>query len=293
MSSSIIYFCVVSLPEQFLMALFTWLILGKPKIAKFYNVLVMAVSAAAVFWTSQVFIPNLFGSTDRIVIQNIFVPAIQVISFLVLMLLIYRVNIVEAVVGSLVMVIVFTVAQATIAISLMLLFGWTREEFDSSQTVTVATALVYFAVMILICYFIYKFDLNIRYLMDRQKDKPYTSRVKFLVLQLSFSCMNLFIVYSLFLNNITIFETFSNKVLTILCFLVNIIFTVILVKSVFKMGEIIQKEEELKRKYDGREFIQNIDYMKTLVEEKQYEEIKKFLDSMKADIDNKIVSDND
>lgn len=293
MSSSIIYFCVVSLPEQFLMALFTWLILGKPKIAKFYNVLVMAVSAAAVFWVSQVFIPNLFGSTDRIVIQNIFVPAIQVISFLVLMLLIYRVNIVEAVVGSLVMVIVFTVAQATIAISLMLLFGWTREEFDSSQTVTVATALVYFAVMILICYFIYKFDLNIRYLMDRQKDKPYTSRVKFLVLQLSFSCMNLFIVYSLFLNNITIFETFSNKVLTILCFLVNIIFTVILVKSVFKMGEIIQKEEELKRKYDGREFIQNIDYMKTLVEEKQYEEIKKFLDSMKADIDNKIVSDND
>lgn len=275
------------------MALFTWLILGKPKIAKFYNVLVMAVSAAAVFWASQVFIPNLFGSTDRIVIQNIFVPAIQVISFLVLMLLIYRVNIVEAVVGSLVMVIVFTVAQATIAISLMLLFGWTREEFDSSQTVTVATALVYFAVMILICYFIYKFDLNIRYLMDRQKDKPYTSRVKFLVLQLSFSCMNLFIVYSLFLNNITIFETFSNKVLTILCFLVNIIFTVILVKSVFKMGEIIQKEEELKRKYDGREFIQNIDYMKTLVEEKQYEEIKKFLDSMKADIDNKIVSDND
>lgn len=293
MSSSIIYFCVVSLPEQFLMALFTWLILGKPKIAKFYNVLVMAVSAAAVFWASQVFIPNLFGSTDRIVIQNIFVLAIQVISFLVLMLLIYRVNIVEAVVGSLVMVIVFTVAQATIAISLMLLFGWTREEFDSSQTVTVATALVYFAVMILICYFIYKFDLNIRYLMDRQKDKPYTSRVKFLVLQLSFSCMNLFIVYSLFLNNITIFETFSNKVLTILCFLVNIIFTVILVKSVFKMGEIIQKEEELKRKYDGREFIQNIDYMKTLVEEKQYEEIKKFLDSMKADIDNKIVSDND
>lgn len=293
MSSSIIYFCVVSLPEQFLMALFTWLILGKPKIAKFYNVLVMAVSAAAVFWASQVFIPNLFGSTERIVIQNIFVPAIQVISFLVLMLLIYRVNIVEAVVGSLVMVIVFTVAQATIAISLMLLFGWTREEFDSSQTVTVATALVYFAVMILICYFIYKFDLNIRYLMDRQKDKPYTSRVKFLVLQLSFSCMNLFIVYSLFLNNITIFETFSNKVLTILCFLVNIIFTVILVKSVFKMGEIIQKEEELKRKYDGREFIQNIDYMKTLVEEKQYEEIKKFLDSMKADIDNKIVSDND
>jgi len=81
----------------------------------------------------------------------------------------------------------------------------TMEEFDSSQTVTVATALVYFAVMILICYFIYKFDLNIRYLMDRQKDKPYTSRVKFLVLQLSFSCMNLFIVYSLFLNNITIF----------------------------------------------------------------------------------------
>jgi len=59
------------------------------------------------------------------------------------------------------------------------------------------------------------------------------------------------------------------------------------------MGEIIQKEEELKRKYDGREFIQNIDYMKTLIDEKQYDEVKKFLNSMKADIDDKIVSDKD
>lgn len=59
------------------------------------------------------------------------------------------------------------------------------------------------------------------------------------------------------------------------------------------MGEIIQKEEELKRKYDGREFIQNIDYMKTLIDEKQYDEIKKFLNSMKDDIDNKIVSEMD
>lgn len=293
MWGSIIYFVAVSLPEQFLMALFAWLILGKHKTAKFHNVIIVGSSAAALFRISQIVIPALLVSTERVVMQSMLITAVQVIGFLALVFFIYRVNIIESIIGSLVMVVVFTVAQGTTIISLLLLFGWSKEEFDSSQAMTIACALVYFIIMILICYFIYKFDLNIRYLKIKSNDKPYTSRVKFLVLQLSFSYLNLLIIYNLFLNNIAIFETFANKVLTILCFLINIIFTVILVKSVFKMGEIIQKEEELKRKYDGREFIQNIDYMKTLIDEKQYDEVKKFLNSMKADIDDKIVSDKD
>ena len=56
------------------------------------------------------------------------------------------------------------------------------------------------------------------------------------------------------------------------------------------MGDIIKKEEELKRKYDGREIIQNINYICSLIDSKEYNEVKKFLESMKNDVDDKIVS---
>ena len=56
-------------------------------------------------------------------------------------------------------------------------------------------------------------------------------------------------------------------------------------RSVFKLGEIIKKEEEVKRRMDGIEFIQNIDYLCSLIDEKQYSELKRILKSIKNDIE--------
>jgi len=62
-----------------------------------------------------------------------------------------------------------------------------------------------------------------------------------------------------------------------------------LIRSVFKIGETIQKEEEVKRQMDGREFVQNIDYLCALIDEKQYGELKRVLQSIKKDIENGII----
>lgn len=77
MWGSIIYFVAVSLPEQFLMALFTWLILGKHKTAKFYNVVAVGISAAALFRISQVVISALFGATNQAVLQGMLTTVVR------------------------------------------------------------------------------------------------------------------------------------------------------------------------------------------------------------------------
>lgn len=88
-------------------------------------------------------------------------------------------------------------------------------------------------------------------------------------------------------------DSILNKALVLLCLLLNIVFTVILIKSVFRMGDVIQKEEELKRKYDGREILQNVNYISSLIDLKEYDEVKKFLESMKGDVSDKLVGNED
>jgi len=58
----------------------------------------------------------------------------------------------------------------------------------------------------------------------------------------------------------------------------------------FSIGEIIQREEALKRQQDGREIMQNIDYLYTLIENEEYAELKMALKSIESDIDNGIVN---
>jgi hypothetical protein len=63
-----------------------------------------------------------------------------------------------------------------------------------------------------------------------------------------------------------------------------VFFTVLILISVFKLGKDIQLEEEQKRSFDGREFLQNIDYLCKLMEKKDYSEAEKMLESIKTDV---------
>lgn len=279
MWGSIIYFLAVSVPEQFLMALFAWLVLGKSETAKFRNVVIVGLSAAVLF------------SGMRWILGDLLAIIPQIFAFAVLIYFLYRLNVIESVIGCLVTIVVFFVVQGTTVNTVLLLFGWTEKEFSNNQSLAISCAMIYFIVISSISYLIYRSNINVYYLKNKTKDKPYVSRIRFLVLQLTFACLNFFILCTVVLKNMDVFKTASNKALIILCFVINIIFTILVVKSVFKMGDIIQKEEELKRKYDGREIIQNIDYMISLIEANESGELKKTLQSIKDDIDNGIVND--
>ncbi|MFZ5986207.1 MAG: hypothetical protein ACOYWZ_03655, partial [Bacillota bacterium] len=58
MWTSVVSFLAVSVPEQFLMALFAWIILGKSETAKFRNVVFVGISAAVAFKALQVILIN-------------------------------------------------------------------------------------------------------------------------------------------------------------------------------------------------------------------------------------------
>ena len=277
---SVIFFVSVSLPEQLLMASFAWLLLGKLEKVRLLNVFGVGVVAAVLFYIVKSLTSSSFYSV---------LP--QFVIFTVLICIAYRLNFIETIIGSLVTLVVFGVAQGTIINTMFVIVGLTGQDFDENLYVVVASAMVYLMVMFLMCYVFYKAKINIHYLRQKTKDKLYISRIRFLILQLAFGYLNLFIIYTLFFNNINVSETTINKVLIILCLAFNILFIVVLVKSVFKMGDVIKREEELKRKYDGREIIQNINYICSLIDSKEYEEVKRFLESMKKDVDDKIVSD--
>jgi hypothetical protein len=262
------------------MASFAWLLLGKLEKVRLLNVFGVGVVAAVLFYIVKSLASSSFYSV---------LP--QFVIFTVLICIAYRLNFIETIIGSLVTLVVFGVAQGTIINTMFVIVGLTGQDFDENLYVVVASAMVYLMVMFLMCYVFYKAKINIHYLRQKTKDKLYISRIRFLILQLAFGYLNLFIIYTLFFNNINVSETTINKVLIILCLAFNILFTVVLVKSVFKMGNVIKREEELKRKYDGREIIQNINYICSLIDSKEYEEVKRFLESMKKDVDDKIVSD--
>lgn len=277
---SVLFFVSVSLPEQLLMAAFAWLILGNFQKVKLFKVFSVGVLGAVLFYIVRWLIPDLLYSV---------LP--QLIIFTVLIFIAYKLNFIEAIIGSLITFVVFIVTQSTVLSTIFLITGLTKDDFDSNAYLAIASAMIYFMVMFMLCYVFYKTKINIHYLKENTKDKLYINRIRILVLQLSFGYLNLLIIYTLFFNNINATGFTVNKILIILCLVLNIVYTVIMVKSVFRMGDVIKKEEEMKRKYDGREIIQNINYICSLIDSKEYEEVKKFLESMKDDVDDKIVSD--
>ena len=97
----------------------------------------------------------------------------------------------------------------------------------------------------------------------------------------------------MFFKKIEYFCVTSDKALLLKSFFIMIVFTVVVVKSAFVMNNSIQREEGLKRKRDGREFIQNIDYWCTLIDTKEYGEVKKILQSIRRDIDSGIINIDD
>ncbi|NLI58275.1 MAG: hypothetical protein GX387_07120 [Clostridium sp.] len=278
METPLVEFIAISVPEQFMMALFAWVILGKKETAKFRNVLFVGLFAALVFRVLQIFLKN-----------YIYTIVPQVLIFAGLIYFLYKVNVIEAVVSCLVTMIIFATIQGAMFNVLCLWTGMTEAEFKGDNLYLLFFAVQYFIVISAIVYVIYRLDINIRYLGKKNVKKHYVSRIRFLILQLVFAFLQLIIIYTIVVRNIEFLNSQENVTIVFLAVVITITFTALVVKSVIKMGEHIKREEEQKRQYDGREIIQNINYLYTLVEEKKYDELKSALESIKDDINSGMV----
>lgn len=280
MWTSVVSFLAVSVPEQFLMALFAWIILGKSETAKFRNVVFVGISAAILY--------NLVGFLFYPNYLLVIVP--QVLLFAVLIYFGYRLSFIEALLGCLFTIVIFIAIQGSTLNLICLITGVTEKQLLDSMFMRIVFPLPEFILMGAIAYFLYRENINIHYFRKKKLDKSQIGRIRFLILQLTFALFMIAIIYVMFFKNIDVYHTLTDKLLIISSLLVTIIFTALLVKSVFKIGETIQKEEELKRRYDGREIIQNINYMCSLIDAKEYGELRKTLESIKNDIDNGMVN---
>jgi len=278
METPLVEIIAISVPEQFMMALFAWVILGKKETARFRNVLFVGLFAALFFRILQM----LLGSYVYTMIP-------QVLIFAALIYFLYRVNVLESVVSCLVTMIIFAAIQGAMFNILCLWTGLTEAEFKEENLYLLFFAIQYFIVIGAIVYVIYRLDINIRYLGKKNVKKHYVSRIRFLILQLIFAFLQLIIIYTIVVRNIEFLYSQENLLLVILAVIITITFTALVVKSVIKMGEHIQREEEQKRQYDGREIIQNINYLYSLVEEKRYDELKSVLESIKDDINSGMI----
>lgn len=274
----IIDFIVISLPEQFLMALFAWVLLGRTDRVNIRNVYFVGFISAGVFFITQ-----------EVSLPNISLPLIQALSFALLIYFGYKLNILEAGLGCLVTLVFFTLVQGT-TIGLVSIFADVSQgDIASALSIRFFCSVAEFVIIGLILFFIYRKNINIYYLKENKLDESQKSRLGFLVLQLLFAFFILIVIYTMFITNSEVFKSLSDKLLIISSFIITIAFTVLLIRSVFKLGEIIQKEEEVKRRMDGIEFIQNIDYLCSLIDEKQYCELKRILKSIKSDIEDGMI----
>ncbi|MDQ2088203.1 hypothetical protein RBH29_17405 [Herbivorax sp. ANBcel31] len=281
MGTSLVDFIAISIPEQFMMALFVWVIVGKKETAPLKSVVLLGVISAVVFRVLAVPVSNYLFSI---------IP--QVLVFVALIYFIYKVNIVESIISCLVTMIIFVTVQGFLFNVVSGITGVTDDKLVESSFGLILFAVQYFVIIGAIVYIIYRLDINIRYLGKKDVNKFYVSRVRFLILQLAFSFLHLILIYTIVVNNIEFLKNTENIVLVAVSVVVTVIFTLLVIKSVFKMGKLIQSEEEQKRQYDGIEIIQNINYLHSLVENRKYLELKSALESMKDDIDNGMVKTN-
>ncbi|OPZ91911.1 MAG: hypothetical protein BWY74_01812 [Firmicutes bacterium ADurb.Bin419] len=213
--------------------------------------------------------------TKEISLPSISIALIQAVGFAVLIFLGYKLSVLEAGLGCLVTIVFFTLVQGTTV-------GLAGVYTNAPRIYCFIAECI---IISLILFFIYKKNINIYYLKENKLDKSQKSRLGFLVLQLLFAFFILLVIYTMFISNSEVFKSFTDKLLIVSSFIITIVFTVLLIRSVFKIGEIIQKEEEVKRRMDGIEIIQNLEYLCSLIDEKQYGELKRILKSIKNDIE--------
>ncbi|NLL06431.1 MAG: hypothetical protein GX270_11760 [Clostridiaceae bacterium] len=274
----IIDFIALSVPEQFLMALFAWVLLGRKEIVRVRNVFVVGFATAIIFYFAK-YIPY----------QDIFVSFLQLLCFAILIYFGYKLSVLEAALGCLVTLVSFTLAQGIMVVLLRVFMNVSQDEIFNNSIIRTVCLISEFLIVIAVLVFMYKKDINIYYLRQTKLDKSQKSRLGVLVLQLAFGLFILILIYTMFIVNNDIFQELKDRVLIVTSFVITIVFTMLLIRSVFKIGQTIQKEEEIKRQMDGREFVQNIDYLCALIDEKQYGELKRVLQGIKKDIETGII----
>ncbi len=272
---SLINFLTMSIPEEFLLSFFAWTILGKKDTVKFRNVIFTALITAIAFVGVQ------FFSNWELTLTAI----LNLVIFTIIIFFTYNLSIFESIISALLSIVISGLIQfITINIG-MLVINYKLSNMEAIPYKTRIFLFVpFFITYCLLTLIIYKFNIKILNFKSKKSNAYYLSRIRFIVLQLTFTFIIIVFNLRLYWNNKTLLSSFNDIILVVMNLALIVLFTILIVISVFKLGRGIQLEEAQKRSFDSREFLQNIDYLCKLMEVKDYTEASKMLEYIKTDI---------
>ncbi|HEY9061640.1 MAG TPA: hypothetical protein VIO64_14195 [Pseudobacteroides sp.] len=279
---SLINFLTMSIPEEFLLSFFVWTILGKKDTVKFRYVIFTTLITAMAFISVQ-FLTNWDLSLSAV---------LNLAIFAVIIFFTYKLSIFESVISALLSMVIYILIQSvTINIGMLILNKSNGMDIVPYE-IRILLFIPVFIIHCLISLILFKNNIKILNFKKKKSSIYYLSRIRFIVLQLTFTFLIIFLNFRLYWNNKNLFSSSNDKILIIMNLVLIVFFTVLILISVFKLGKDIQLEEEQKRSFDGREFLQNIDYLCKLMENKDYVEAERMLESIKSDVNTGLLSNS-
>lgn len=277
---SLLNFLTMSIPEEFLLSFFIWTILGKKDTVKFINVIATTIITSIAF-ASISFICN--SNTTLTAILNLIILTVTI-------LFLYNLSFFEAIVAALLAFVVLTIIQAVITNIGLIVTNYSFSDIEKDNVLRLMLFIASFIIFSTITLTLFKLNVKVLNFKKKNINIYYLTRVRYVALQLLFTFLIIIFNFRIYWSNKKLFGSFSDKVLIAMSLAFVVIFTIVIVVNVFKMGKNIQKEEEQKRVYDNREVFQNIDYLCKLMESKDYEEVNNILISMKNDVNSDVIS---
>lgn len=281
--STLFNFITMSIPEEFLMVFFTLIILGKKDDIKLSIVFLTSIVTAAVF----------LGTQCLLYPDVVIVAVINLIAFALIMYFIFKLNLVEAIVGVLLTQVVSLIIQSTVLNICFLITDFNIDDLSENSIIKLAFSWPAFVIFGVVAIVLYKYNIKVLNFKKNNTSVHDINKVRYVVLQLSFTFLILIFNFKLYFFNKNLFVSSYDKLLISINLCLVVLFTVLVVRSAFIMGKSIQEEEERKRKFDGREIIQNIDYLCKLMDLKKYDEVSNILISMKSEINSGMVGNVD
>ncbi len=271
---TLLEFLLMSIPEEFLMAFFAWAILGKKDSTKFVSVVITGLITACAFGIIQILLYPYVNLA----------AVIQLLVFTLILYFTYRLIFAEAIIGALLTMVVLTMIQAVVTNIGFMITPYNFQDLSENIILKVVFFIPVFTIFCLVSLILYKYNIKLLNFKKKKTSAYYFNKVRYVVLQLILTFFIIIFNFGLYFFNKSVSVTNNDKVLIIMNLCIVVLFTVLIVRSAFKMGESIQQEEEQKREFDGREIVQNIDYMCKLMDLKKYEEVNNILNSMKSEV---------
>lgn len=276
---SLINFLGVSIPEQFMMVFFAWIVLGRTKKTGFHKVMFAGIAAAILFQGIT------FVFDSEVALKSIF----QAVVLILIIYVFYKPSFIEATLGALLTTVIVGLIQWSVVYIEYFMIGMLYTDLKPNA-LKVLLSIPEYMIIGLVAGFLYTKGVKLFDFEKKKINMYFFNKISYMVLQMIFTFLIILTNYRMFMFEEGKLKTNVDKALLVINFIIIVVFSILIIKSAFKMSEKIQKEEQMKRLLDNKELVQNLEYLCKLMELKEYEEVHVILKSIKEEVDGGLIN---